>query len=355
MTSCICNSTQLELLNIILQFNAEDKQFLDLINKFTGLSIRNIASSEPQIIVTLKSQGFPDQKNFYNKISRNLWIGDNEILITEIERFPGLKLRIALDSKILRVDAFLADNSPNSIGNLLKSWLVKNKHNHIKHIGLVYYLIYLPFLYYMERFKNLFLMHAGAIEFKQQGIILVGLGGIGKSTFSLGSMHAASCKFLSDNIIFHNGTKIYHFPEPIAMDSNSKGFIGNVQKHLQPINIPSSHNRMYYHVRPDYCCSATIPKSIFWLQWGDANKIKPLAKDDCIKKIIKINLLAKELREYYILAAALDLAFPQPLSKNVYAESLSSLVSTLDCYTLQIKPGDTIQTVFNATIADIIQ
>ena len=347
-------TTHLQLLDINLRFYSEKREFVEFINDFTGLSSNNTSSASPHIIVRLNPPNFLAQPKDCNKISRNIWIGESQILITEIERFPGLKLRITLESHILMVDAFLEDTNPNSMRKLLKSWLVKNRYNHLKYIGLVYYLIYLPFLYYMERFRNLFLIHAGAVEFQGQGIILAGLGGVGKSTFSLGSMNVASCKFLSDNIIFHNETTIYPLPEPIALDSSSKEFIGNAEKHLQPINIPSSHNRMYYHVRPDYCCSAAIPKSIFWLQWGEANEIKPLAKDDCIKGILKINLLAKELREYYILAAAIDLAFPQPLSSAAYIESLSSLISTLNCYTLQIKPGDAIQSVFNATIGDII-
>ncbi len=346
--------TDLALLGIRLRFRSEHAELQDFIEAFTGLSAPGTERSEPHIHVTLKFNENFSKDNTYHKISRNIWLGDSAAFISEIERFPGLSLSVRVDKDILYVNAFLSEKNPDFLRKVLYSLGFFTPQNTFKFIGIIYYLIYFPYLYYLERFRNLCLLHAGAFEYRQQGVILAGLGGVGKSTFSLGTLSLDGGKILSDNLIFHDTQKIYPFPEPITVNPNMTTILGQLEQFLIPQHIASSHNRMYYHIKPELFSPNAIPKYLVWLQWGNGNKLVPLEKKTCVKALLNINLLAKELREYYVLAAAFDLAFSQSLSPNSYSENLSALLSKLDCYILQFKPGEDIKTVFNETLAGVI-
>lgn len=344
----------LKLFNIGLRLRSGQKELTDFIKFFTGLSTNETEILEPQIYVNFKlDRTFPIDKN-YNKISRSIWLGDSSVFISEIERFPGLSLKVREKNNKLHIDAFLGERKLKSFKRLLHSLGTYKKEKLFKSIGLVYYLIYFPYLYYLERFCDFYLLHAAAFEYKQKGIILSGLGGAGKSTFLLGTPSLDGCKILSDNLIFHDTEKIYPFPEPIALNPKSTNILGQTEKILIPTKIPSTHDRMYYQIKPEIFSRGAIPRYLFWLQLGNENKIVPLEKEVCIKNLLNINLLAKELREYYVLAAALDLAFSQSLSPNSYFQNLSRLLSNLDCFILQFKPGDDIKTIFSETLAKVI-
>lgn len=341
------------LLNLRLRIITHNQKFDNFLERHCSLLPDNSENGSPNIYVNLNPSNFEISNNLV-QISRNIKFGDSNVFISAIERFPGLKINVRMDKNRLYVDAFLQDKNQSFIKKLFLLLRSKDKYREGQFVGLHYYLILIPFFYYLEYFNGLFLLHASAIEFNGKGILLSGLGGIGKSTFSLGTLHLKGTKFISDNLIFYNDKKIYSCPEPIALDNKSIEIISGVKKCLIPADIKYSHNRIWYHVKPEVTVIETIPKYLFWLQWGNENKIIPIDKESCIKNLYQINLLAKEVREYYILAAAMNLAFPSPKSLNDFNNILSSLLSKVDCYILQFKPGADIKTVINETIAKII-
>jgi len=160
--------------------------------------------------------------------------------------------------------------------------------------------------------------------------------------------------FLSDNLVFHNTQKIFPFPEPIALNPHFLNLIGKAGKNIISLDIPSSHDRIYYQPDPEITCHEEVPKYLFWLQWGTENTCEPLNTEICTQHLLNINLLAKELREYYMFAAALDLASSHSLKPDSYYQMLYSLLSNIDCYRLEFKPNIDIQTVLNETVSTII-
>ena len=343
-----------KLLDSHLRLTSDHPEFSSFVKHFTGLQTDDTKESDPDIYVNLKfNNNFQISKN-HRQISRSIWLGDSSVFISEIERFPSLKLKARKDQNRLYIDAFLTNMNQPLVKRIISHVKPKKSQQEFQLIGLLYYIIFIPFFYYLERFRNLFLLHASAIKYHEKGVILSGLGGIGKSTFSLGTLLLTGCTFISDNLIFYDYQNIYSCPEPIALDTRSIDILKDVTKLLIPKRFEFTHGRMWYKIKQESISFEAIPKYLFWLQRGDENKILPLDKEACIHGLLDINLLAKEIREYYILAAAFDLAFSRSISPNAYFERLSRLLSDVDCYVLQFKAGDDIKTVFNETISKII-
>ena len=344
----------LELLGIGLRLTSEQKDLLDFIKLITGLSTVENVDSDPSIYVNFGFNKLIQIPTQYNKISRNICLGDSSILITEIPHFPGLSLKVKIRDSKLYIDAYFSEKRVSFIKNLLSNSLNLQKHKSYKSLAFTYHLVYFPLLYYIERFSNLFLLHASAFEYDQYAIILSGLGGIGKSTFSLAALFLEGSKLLSDNLLFHDAQNIYSFPEPIALDRNSYAMLGEIKEILIPCEIASTHDRIYYHITPENRSHRATPKYLFWLQSGSENRLIPIETQECINHLLNINLLANELRQYYVLAATFDLAFPKLLSPNSYSKSLSCLLKNIDCYILQFKPGDDIRDIFSDSGVNVI-
>jgi hypothetical protein len=342
------------LLDSHLRLTSDHPEFSNFIKNFTGLQTGDTNEKKPDIYVNLNlNDNFQISKN-HRQISRSIWIENSSVFISEIERFPGLKLKARTEQNRLYIDAFLSNTSQRFVKKIILSVMSNRKHKELQLIGLLYYIIFIPFFYYLERFRSLFLLHASAIKYYEKGVILSGLGGIGKSTFSLGTLLLKGCSFISDNLIFYDYNKIYSCPEPIALDTRSIAMLKNITNFLIPNKLNYSHGRMLYQIKPEALSLEAMPKYLFWLQRGAKNKIISIDKETCIHALLNINLLANEIREYYMLASAFDLAFPCSLSATSYFERLSSLLSNVDCYVLQFKAGDNIKTVLNETIGKII-
>ena len=343
------------LLDCQLRLTSDHPTFSDFITNFSGLQAGDTSGKKPDIYVNLNlNDNFQISKN-HRKISRSIWIGNSSVFISEIERFPGLKLEARTESNRLYINAFLSNKGQRFVKKSILSVMSNRRHKELQFIGLLYYVIFIPFFYYLERFRSLFLLHASGIKYHENGVILSGLGGIGKSTFSLGTLLLKRCSIISDNLLLCDSRKIYSCPESIALDAESLKMLKEVKSLLVPKDINFSHNRAWYQVKPEATSFEAIPKYLFWLQWSNENRVVPLKNETCVRNLLNINLLAKELREYYILAAAFDLAFSSTISPVSFCNKLFNLLSDTDCYILQFRPGNDIKTIFNETIATIIQ
>ena len=342
----------LALLGINLSFRTHNHELIDFIDIFSGIKTDKLSEGRPQIIVNFGSEKNLEIDKTINRISRNIWLGDSCIYLSDIERFPGLRIKAALKGDKLIIDANYKKKS-SAIKRIFSNYR-KSQQISLFYMGIVYYLIYFPFLYYMEHFRELYLLHAGAIKNKKNGIIFSGLGGIGKSTFIIGSLFMNSTKILSDNLIFYSKKRIFSFPEPVALNLDNNILKGDIEKILNRNNLVTTHGRSLYMPKPQVQCPKVTPTHLFLLQWGNENNVLPINKKELKSKLLLINLLAKELREYYILAAAFNLAFSIAISQDKYHDSLSSLLSNVDCYLLTFRPNTDLETVIDETLTKVI-
>jgi hypothetical protein len=306
--------------------------------------------------VELNTTPFDFSVQDYHRISRQIWIGNSSVILAPVEHFPELSLKFTLKDQILSVTGFFTDLKKTG----WRHWLHHPKETtRLRLVPLAYYLVYFPFIFYLEWFKNFQVLHAGAIEYQQQGIILAGSGGIGKSTFVLGSTVQHGVKCLSDNLILHDTQRIYAVPEPIALNPKLTHLTGSLAECLMNLQIASSHDRWYFRPVAAKTVLTAQPAFLFWLQWGAANEVIPIDAASAQQHLININLLARELREYYLLAAALELAFNPTTGRTgitapCTAMNLSILLAHLKCYILKFKPNFPIAAIFQETIHRIV-
>ncbi len=345
-----------EFCGIRLHLTAGDTGLIEFLQHFIqGLTPVNFTAS-PQIRVELNPTPFDLSNPEYRRLSRHLWIGNSSVMLTPVEHFPALSLKFTLQDQVLAVTACFSGRSPNG----WQRWFHPPKENtRLQLVPLAYYLVYFPFIFYLEWFKNFQVLHAGAIDYQQQGIILAGSGGIGKSTFVLGSTVQSGVQCLSDNLILHDTQRIYAVPEPIALNPKFSHLTGSLATYLTHLQIASSHDRWYYRPVASKTVLSARPAFLFWLQWGAVNEVIPIDAASAQQYLLKINLLARELREYYLLAAALELAFnPIRGRTGITAPdalaNLGSLLTHLKCYILKFKPNVPIATIFQETIHRIV-
>ena len=341
------------LLNVRLRFDTQNSELSDFLRHHSDIVIDKPGDSQPDICVTLKEDKWQLDKKAI-RVSRNIWIGESSVFISEIERFPGLKISARVENYALHIDAFFQNKDISLPGRILMFLKPNTRYKEVLYIGLYYYLILMPLFYYLEHFNQTFLLHASSVAINGNGIILSGLGGIGKSTFSLGTLALKDSRFLSDNLIFFDDKKIYSCPEPIALDNNSLDMLHNIKDKLLPQDIEYSHGRKWYQLKSDATTSESAASHLFWLQWGNEVNVVPIQKDICINNLLNINLLAKEIREYSILSAAFNLGLPSLIHPNTKYDVLSNLLSTVHCYALQIKPKGDINTAILETIGQIL-
>jgi len=342
------------LLNVRLRFSTKDKALDDFIQHHCSLTKDCSQSGDPDIYINLNKNTLKINKDMV-RVSRNIWLGDSHVIISEIERFPGLAIEAHINENKLLIEGYFRGIKQSMFKKFLSLLNSHRKQGELQFIVLHYYFVLIPLFYYLEYFNGLFLLHASAIDLDGKGVLLSGLGGVGKSTFSLGMMHIKGSKFISDNLIFFSDNKVYPCPEPIALDNKSIQMITSLKDYLTPRNIEYSHDRSWYHVKPELISPETTPKYLFWLQQGNKNRVIPVEKENCIKNLIQINFLAKEVREYLSIAAALNLNFPNVISLDRYYELIRSLLLNVDCYVLQFKPGVNIETVISETVYRIVK
>ena len=85
-------------------------------------------------------------------------MGNSSVFISEIERFPGLKLEARTEQNKLYIDAFLTNMNQPLAKRILSHIKFKKGHEKLLLIGLLYYIVFIPFFYYLERFRNQFLL-----------------------------------------------------------------------------------------------------------------------------------------------------------------------------------------------------
>jgi len=340
------------LLGIELSFRTDSYELIDFIDVFSGMKTVKNTKGRPHIVVNFGSGTNIQIDKTFKKISRTIWLKDSCVYLSDIERFPGLRLKASLAGETLIIDADYRKKS--SALHRIVSMSRRNRQTSLFNLGIVYYLIYFPILYYMEHFRGRYLLHAGAIEYKQKGVILSGLGGVGKSTFIISSLFMHGIRILSDNLIFYDLNKVFPFPEPVALNRDNLVFPGDIDKILIAKNLATTHGRSLYAPKPELRCPKASPTHLLWLQWGAENRVVPIAREELKQKLLLINLLAKELREYYILAASFDLAFSLTIPQSKYDDAMSRLLSDVDCRLLIFKPNMDMKTVMEETLAKVL-
>jgi hypothetical protein len=273
----------------------------------------------------------------YHRLGRRLLLGDNEIVQTEVLTLPGLQLRTSLTGPNVSVDAAFCPSSKRT--KLLLGLGGKACRERV-YAMLIYYLVYFPLLWHVERTRQWYPLHASAVAWPPGAIILAGLGGVGKSTLTLSFLSDPHARLLSENLILHDKDKVYAFLEPIHLDGRSREMLANLNGRLKSTGWAYSHNRQSYEVPSSARVQSATPRAFFTLRQGRLLGLRSMSAKETLEVVLSSDALAREINEYTQQTAVLNLLSPAAGSFQRRIDTLRKLLDQVACYELTVRPGE---------------
>ncbi len=283
----------------------------------------------------------------FRQIGRRIWMNEEELIWSENERVPGLKLHYRYEPK-QELHAFHNLTSSSYFIKRVYDQVVNadrhRRHRHDIFEGMTYYLVYYPILFDLEK-RNVFPLHASAVTYRGKGLLMPGLPGVGKSTLSLALLCHEGSRFLSDNIVLYDGQKVYPFHEPIKLDENSIGFLPDKGGKLENLDMGSYYGRSSYRVRQTERVREMRPEVLIIPCRGQENELVAMPSDKAVQLSLDFNTIAGEIRSYFEYSSVQNLFFRNKEVGEARTRELHDLIHDLRCFVLVMRSGSRLQDV----------
>ena len=207
------------------------------------------------------------------------------------------------------------------------------------YFSLMSYLVYYPIMWHLERARNWAVLHASALATHGGGVMIGGLGGVGKTTTCVALMQCDGMALMSENLIFTDGEFIYPCYEPIRLDENSLSMLGAQPEKagLMPMAFPEGlKDKWLFHVAQNGHLEKVPPAILFLPQFSSRSYLIELAPELAVEKILAMNRLTRELDDYGWYAAALDLHWPVASRAVQRVEVIRQFAQRIACFELGI-------------------
>ncbi|HIP96354.1 MAG TPA: hypothetical protein EYH32_03965 [Anaerolineae bacterium] len=272
----------------------------------------------------------------WDRLGRRLLRDEKRIVQTEVLALPGLQLCATATGDELEIEA--GYRFPSRRSHL--TYVLQGRAGETRlFVSLIYFLVYFPLFWYLERERGWYLLHAAAVAHPHGGALLAGLPGVGKSTFTLALLADPAVRLLSDNLVFHDGEQVYASPEPIHLDRRSRALLPDLGERLGPAGQAFSHGRYDYQLVPAGRADATRPRLVGILRLAPQTEARPLSRGVCLERLLAYDRLAKEVDEYNKQAAIFGLLSPRAGESRRRLEALERLLAKVDCYEIALQPG----------------
>ncbi len=222
------------------------------------------------------------------------------------------------------------------------------------YFSLMSYLVYYPIIWYLEQARGWMVLHASALATAQGGVMIGGLGGVGKTTTCVALMQRGGMELMSENLIFTDGEFIYSCQEPIRMDENSLAMLGSGTNAagLLPMAFPEGlKDKWLFHLAHNALPEKVRPAVLFLPQFSSKSYWRELAPEVAVEKIMAMNRLTRELDDYGWYAAALDMHWPKASQTARRVEVLRKFAERIRCFELGVVRAAGVGTV----VEDIIR
>ncbi len=323
---------------------------------------------------------FAPQSGAMNVIGKRMLGNAEELIWLDTLRMKGLQLRFRRENGRFVFDVAYRFHPKKEKAENLPEYEYK------RYFSLMSYLVYYPLIWHLERFRGWTILHASALAFDQLtrpdaslssssaslssssvslssgsvslssagGILIGGLGGVGKTTTCVALMQRPGVALMSENIIFTDGEFIYPCYEPIRLDAGSLAMLGDLgerstersRRSLGRAENPLGLIRMafpeglkdkwLFHLKKSELPPKIKPRWMFLPQFSSRRYLKALAPELAAEKIQAMNRLTRELDDYGWYAAALDMHWPKAGQARNRVEVLRRFAQQVRCYELGI-------------------
>lgn len=282
------------------------------------------------------------------RVDRDVYRSDTELAWFRIDELPPLHLRCTWDGSRLRVHGdFYMHLSRVPARDWLKRRLYWRRLPELRRrrfTTLLYYLVYYPCFWWLERTRGLHPIHAGAIELRERVLVFAGPSGVGKSTLVTGLAGRGDGRLLSDTFVLQRGDEIRAVPEPLLLDDWSRAWMGASSASLRPLAHRYCLGRAGFHWDPDRQSDGGQAAALIFPHRARHHGLRPLGATQAHARLSAGNLIVNDLRRYWAFAAVFELLDPTPLAYARERE-LARLTERVPAYELGICPDLTLDAI----------
>jgi len=272
----------------------------------------------------------------------------DELIWLDTLRMKGLQLRFRRSGEQWRFEvAYRFHPKKEKIESL-------PEYEYKKYFSLMSYLVYYPLIWYLETFRGWTVLHASALAGDRGGIVIGGLGGVGKTTTCVALLQRHGIALIAENIIFTDGEFIYPCYEPIRLDEGSLAMLNNKFNDLTPMSFPEGlKEKWLFHFKTNELPEKVEASALFLPQFSPRRYVKPLSAELAAEKIVAMNRLTRELDDYGWYAAALEMHWPRPGQARDRLEAVRRFAARAKCFELGIDRSAGVEAVVDDILSAI--
>ncbi len=253
------------------------------------------------------------------RVDRDLYRGKDRLAWFRIDDLPDLQLGFQWDGARLRVAGdFFYRLSKTRTRDRIKRWVYRRRLPMLRQrrfTTLLYYLVYYPCFWWLERQQDFHPIHAAGVELEGGIVVFAGPSGVGKSTLSTGLAASPGGRLLSDTFLLQRGPTVCAVPEPLLLDEWSRGWIGAGAALLRPIDWRYCLGRAGFHWPRERLSAGGRVRMLLFPHRSVDQYVRPISAAQAQGQIGAGNLVVNDLRRYWAYAAALEMLDPSPLGE----------------------------------------
>lgn len=333
------NSVHLEMQGVHLQIDSSYEDLLDYVRMHLPDHIAPAAAA-PHVRIAvrwLEGDGIDasalefEGQDQLDRVGKRLLAGPNTLVWTDLLRIKNLVLRFRMEGEQLTMEAIYR-YAPRAA-----KVEAEPNYRYKKFFGLMSWFVFYPLAWYLEHFRGIYMMHASGIDISGHGVIIGGVGGVGKTTTGVSLLAHEGTRLVSENLIFYDAERIYSCYEPIRLDDQSVELLGTRRAILSACDIPDGANhKNVYHVRRTHVVDAVEASAIFVPRFTHQGYMRPLDLDRCMELLLAFNELTREVNDYNWFAATLNVGWPAPRSLERRAAALRGLLEKVQRWEIGI-------------------
>ncbi len=199
---------------------------------------------------------------------------------------------------------------------------------------LLYLLGIYPSAWVARRRDGAALIHASAVQVDGHGILVVGPGGVGKSSLAAAALGLGG-RLVSDNLVLATPERVRGWREPVRLAGS-----GALAAGLTEVGGNGWHGRRDHRLAADRWLPSLTPTLVLVPALADHPRVHPATDAGCwAARVLSVGALAGELTRWPAFCAALDHLDPRPATEAV--GSVRQLLSGVPLHRIDLlREGD---------------